>query len=77
MTTSHDTRQFNINSYWGPREETLEAIANRYIRMVEALARIDPVFTPWFFVGGGKVTPFEQARTKLPAILAKCVVRNW
>ena len=26
-------------------------IANRYIRMVEALARIDPVFTPWFFSG--------------------------
>ena len=77
MTTSHDTRQFNINSYWGPREETLEAIANRYIRMVEALARIDPVFTPWFFVGDGKVIPFDQARVRLPALLAKCVGRDW
>jgi len=77
MTTSHDTRQYEINSYWGPRRETAEAIADRYTRMVEALARIDPVFTPWFFVGDGKVIPFDQARARLPAILAKCVGRDW
>ena len=78
MTTSQDTRQFNINSYWGPREETLEAIADRYIRTVEALMRIDPVFTPWIFIGARPtVAPFDQARTKLPELLAKGLAKDW
>lgn len=47
MTTSDTTGQYNISSYWGPRGETPEDIAGRYIWMIEALARIDPVFTPW------------------------------
>ena len=78
MTTSHDTRQYNIQSYWGPREETPESIANRYIRTVEALARIDPVFTPWWYGGiEGKTIPFDQARTRLPALIAENAGEEW
>ncbi len=78
MTTSHDTRQYEINSYWGPRRETAEAIADRYIRMVEALMRIDPVFTPWIFIGARPtVVPFDQARTELPQLLAKGLGEHW
>ena len=77
MTTLHETGKFNINSFWGPREETPEAIANRYVRMVEALVRIDPVFTPWFFVGARKTLPFDQARARLPALIAEYVGKDW
>jgi len=69
-----DIRQFYISSDWGPRRETPEAVANRYGRMVEALARIDPLFTPWWYWGvDAKGIPFEQARARLPAFIAKDV----
>ena len=78
MTTSHKTGRFNIQSYWGPRGETPEAIANRYIRMVEALARIDPVFTPWWYGDiDGKTIPFDQARIRLPALIAENTGEEW
>ena len=76
MTTSHETRQYKINSFWRPREEAPEAIANRYIRTVEALALIDPVFTPWWYVGR-KTISFDQARAELPSLIAKDVGKEW
>jgi hypothetical protein len=46
--------------------------------MIEALMRIDPVFTPWLYVGARPtVAPFDQARTKLPALLAKGLPKDW
>jgi hypothetical protein len=77
MTMPHHIRQYEIMAFWGPREEAPEAIADRYIWMVETLARIDPVFTPWFFVGIRKTLPFDQARAKLPALIAEYVGRDW
>lgn len=71
MTTSQHTGQYKIRSYWGPRGETPEVIAARYIKMVESFERIDPVFTPWFFLGADDLMPFDRARAKLPALIAK------
>lgn len=78
MTPPNDTGTFYIQSFWGPRGETPEAIANRYIRMVEALVRIDPVFTPWLYWGvEATALPFDQARAKLPALIAENVDEDW
>jgi hypothetical protein len=77
MTTSHDTGKYKIKAFWGPRGETPEAIADRYIWMIEALLRADPVFTPWFFNDAKKVVPFDQVRATLPALIAKYVERDW
>jgi hypothetical protein len=76
MTMSHETRQYNIDSFWRPREEAPEAVADRYIRMVEALTLIDPVFTPWWYLGRKKI-PFDQVRAELPTLIAKDVWRQW
>ena len=77
MTTSQHTGQYNIQSYWGPRGETPEVIAARYIKMVESFEKIDPVFTPWFFLGAKDLMPFDQARAKLPALMAKGTDDEW
>ncbi len=78
MTTLHHTRQYRIKSYWGPRGETLEAIANRYTRTVDALVRIYPVFIPWWYGGiEGTTIPFDQARARLPALIAENIGEEW
>jgi len=42
------------------------------------LAGIDPVFTPWWYWGiEGTGIPFDQARVKLPALIAKNVGKQW
>jgi hypothetical protein len=44
--------------------------------MVEALTLIDPVFTPWWYLGRKK-TPFDQVRAELPTLIAKNIWREW
>ncbi len=78
MTEPNLTGHYNINSYWGPRGETAEAVAGRTIKMIKTLTEIDPVFSPWWYYGAEAVAiPFELARSRLPALIAENTDENW
>lgn len=42
--------RYSIIAYWGPRPESPEACVPRFLRMLEALSGIDPVFGNWHAV---------------------------
>ena len=42
---------YNIQSCWGPRQETPADIAERYLRTLKALKPINPVFDHWYYLG--------------------------
>lgn len=41
--------KYSIVSYWGPRPETPAAVADEYLRLLDALSKIHPAFSPWLF----------------------------
>jgi hypothetical protein len=65
--------QYRIKSYWGPRDQTTEAIADHCLRMLDALVMIDPVFSRWFFDGrGDQERPVGEITRVLPALINGC-----
>ena len=49
--------KYSIIAYWGPRAESLEAMASRYLRMLADLSTVDPAFGNWLFIGEESATP--------------------
>src|SRR6185437_5450683 len=38
---------YDIMAYWGPRADTPEALAPRFLRTLDALSAVDPAFSHW------------------------------
>ncbi len=51
---------YEILAYWGPRRETAADCAPRVLRMYEALAKIDPLFESWTWVGRRRPIPMAS-----------------
>lgn len=51
--------RYSISTYWGPRQESPETLARRYLAMLDSLSKIEPVFGNWFFAGDEKATPLK------------------
>jgi hypothetical protein len=49
---------YHVVSYWGPRRETPEQLAPRFLQTLETLAPIDPLFRKWFVGRTNKRIPF-------------------
>jgi hypothetical protein len=65
-----------IQAYWGPRRETPEQLGLRFMRMLDALAPIDPLFRGWEFFGATKPWPMPSgASDELTRLVAECVAR--
>jgi hypothetical protein len=66
---------YAIMSCWGPRPETPEAIAKRFLNLVDGLAGIDPVFSNWICDLDKQPVPFESIRGDLAAAVERRVSR--
>jgi hypothetical protein len=42
------TSSYSVLAYWGPRRESPEACAPKFLRTFDALAKIDPMLSRWF-----------------------------
>ncbi len=49
VITESEINGYFITATWGPRAETPDEIATRFLRMIDALAPIDPVFRDWLY----------------------------
>lgn len=66
-----------ITAYWGPRQETPEACAGRYLRMLEALSTIDPVFNNWFFLGRERGTLLASLdHNDIAKLISEAIIRE-
>jgi hypothetical protein len=73
MNYWHDT----INSFWGARRETPEALAIRLNRLIDQLALINPALHNWFWIDADKkVVPFVGVRSRLADEIAARVTRG-
>ncbi len=58
--TTHRYWGYTIQSYWGPRPETPEDLAQRLLRTFDALAPIHPLFQNWFVRRDKKRVPLAS-----------------
>ena len=52
---------YDVQATWGSRAETAGALADRFVRQIDALTAIDPLFDLWT-CGAKKPTKFETVR---------------
>ncbi len=67
--------EYIIFASWGPRAETPEAIAPRYLAGIDRLKQIHPAYDNWIFSLQGKPKKCDALRETLAAALAANVVR--
>jgi hypothetical protein len=73
--TSTKSRAYAIHASWGPRADTPEVIAPRFITCVDRLKLIHPAYDNWIFSLDRKPKKFDALRADLPAAIATRVVR--
>jgi hypothetical protein len=69
--------QYKIYAFWGPRPESTEVLAARFIRLINQLTPLHPVFSNWIWVSlDGIPTSFESRRNNLVQAIADNVARD-
>jgi hypothetical protein len=71
----NESRNFFINANWEARAETPDALAARFLRMIDALTEIDPVFRLWT-CGARRPEKLEEVRCCYAAEIAAGVARD-
>jgi hypothetical protein len=67
--------EYDILASWGPRVETPEAIAARFLACMDRLKQIHPAYDNWIFNLKGKPRKFDALRETLGAAVAARVAR--
>jgi hypothetical protein len=67
--------EYDIFASWGPRVETPEAIAARFLVCMDRLKQIHPAYDNWIFNLKGKPRKFDALRETLGAAVAAEVAR--
>jgi len=67
--------EYKIYASWGPREESPEVIAARYLACTDRLKQIHPAYDDWIFDFNGKPKKFDALRGTLAAAVAANVDR--
>ncbi len=66
---------FNVQAHWERRAETPEALAARFVQMIDHVQRIDPVFALWTCVSKHP-KKFETVRNHYAQEVAAGVIKN-
>jgi hypothetical protein len=67
--------EYKIYASWGPRAETPEAIARRFLACVDRLNQIHPAYDNWIFRLNDRPKNFDALRKDLAAAIATKVAR--
>jgi hypothetical protein len=68
--------EYMIRASWGPRVETPEAIAARFLACMDRLKQIHPAYDNWIYNLQGKPGKFDALRETLGAAIAVGVARS-
>lgn len=71
-----DRRGHSIYAYWGPRRETPQSIAKRFLTLIDRLAPIDPVFGNWICAVDGEPVPLEDVQGDMTNVVESGVSRS-
>lgn len=66
---------YTIFSCWGPRQETPQAIATRFLTLIDRLAPIDPVFGNWVYPLDPEPIRLDLIRNEMAQVVARHVSR--
>jgi len=61
----HKSPRYDVTAYWGPRPQGPNALVGPFLRTLDQLSGIHPVFGPWYFVGqreGIPIAPLSEER---------------
>ncbi len=61
----------SIYSYWGPRPETPQAIARRFLRLIDRLAPIDRVFGHWIYALDEEPVMLDDLRSDMANVVER------
>ncbi len=64
-----------ILACWRAREETPEALADRFVKLIDRLGQIDPVFELWTS-GAGRRKKFETLRDHYADVVKACLSKD-
>ena len=69
--------QYISNSFWGPRQETPDALAIRFDKLIDRLTDLNPAFSNWIWHGDNK-SPilFSTIRSRLKEKIAAAISRS-
>jgi hypothetical protein len=69
---------YNIRFEFPRRPESAAAVAERFLKTLDSLSRIDAFFTNWQIINprGRSSRPLAEVRPQVPAIVARNVVRD-
>jgi hypothetical protein len=68
---------YSIRGFWGPRQQTPEAIALRFNGLIDKLHLLHPAFDNWIWRGANKKPiPFVAVRDDLAEKIAAAVMRH-
>jgi hypothetical protein len=70
-----DSKDYYIRAGWEARAETPDELAARFLRMIDALKKIDPVFSLWT-CGGMRSLDFEKIRDRYAEEIAAGLSRS-
>ena len=65
---------FKIAAYWGPRADPREALAFRFLELLNQLKLVDPLFANWYrFTSETEVEPFDMNPVSLTKTTAQAI----
>jgi len=67
--------EYKIHASWGPRVETPEAIAGRFLACTDRLKQIHPAYDNWIFILNRKPRKYDALRETLGAAVAANIDR--
>jgi hypothetical protein len=66
---------YTIFSCWGPRRESPQSIARRFLRLIDRLASINPVFGNWIYPLDPEPIELDLIRNEMAEVVARHVSR--
>ncbi len=70
-----DSKDYYVRASWEARAETLDELAARFLRMIDAFKEIDPVFSLWI-CGRKRLVEFEKVRDRFAEEIAAGLARS-
>jgi hypothetical protein len=71
-----DSKDYYIRASWEARAETPDELAARFLRMIDALKQIDPVFSRWSCGRTRHLVEFENVRDRYAEEIAAGLARS-
>jgi hypothetical protein len=66
--------RFKIAAYWGPRADAPEALAFRFLKLLNQLKLVDPLFANWYrFTSETEVEPLDMNPVSLTKTIAAAI----